>query len=144
MPFSPTRFKRLCDLKGVTQTALAARINVAQSQISECLRGIGPSVDLLEKLATGLDCTTDFLLARGSPAVDESNDLFRAVTSRMAYDVFAGRLNVTTEQRRRCSRVLGHPDAPITADAWAILAAHIDLALGPDTTGFRVITGGGA
>lgn len=140
MPFAPELFQRLCDLKGIKQKSLAARIEASQSQISDCNRGIGPTIELLEKLATGLDSTTDFLLGRVMSA-DASEDSFRAAVSRMAYDVWAARIKVNTDQRRQCSRVLGHPVAPVTADAWAILSEQIGLAMGPEKD-FKLIPGG--
>jgi transcriptional regulator with XRE-family HTH domain len=142
VPFSPQRFQRLCELKSVKQLALAQRIGVSQSQISDCNRGIGPTIDLLERLATGLDSTTDFLLGRGSSLIDSSDDFFRTVVSRMAYDVWEAGLSVSDDERRRCNRVLGHPAAPITAHAWAILSEQIRLAIGPETKDFKIIAGG--
>jgi transcriptional regulator with XRE-family HTH domain len=131
VPFSPDRFQRLCDLKGVKQTMLAELTGLSQPKISDCNRGIRVTVETLELLATALDCTTDFLLGRHPASVDESDDLFRAVVSRMAFDVFDARLNVSVDHKARCRRVLGHPRAPISADAWLTLAEQIQLAIGP-------------
>ena len=126
MPFAPERLKDLRHLKGFNQKALAARTErLTQSQISECEQRGTQSTDLVEQLAEALDCTTDFLLGRG-PALD-----LRQTASRMAFDVFAANLPRDDPNRQRCSKVLGHPSAPITSADWAVLAEHIKLAIGP-------------
>jgi transcriptional regulator with XRE-family HTH domain len=144
MPFDLQRFKRLRQIKNIKQQGLAGLAGVAQSQISECERGTGPTVELLERLATALDCTTDFLLSRSFVGTDSDDSSFRAAVSRMAFDVFAARLNVGIEQKERCRRVLAHSATPLTADCWAILSEQIDLAIGPTNggTALHVLRGG--
>jgi transcriptional regulator with XRE-family HTH domain len=140
MPFNLDRLKRLREIKQLNQKSLAAAAGVTQSQISDCERGIGPGIELLEKLATALDCTTDFLLGR-SYDVDD-NDQMRDAVSRMAFDVFCRRPGLSSLEMERCRRVLGHSSAPVTAHAWVILSQHIELALGPSPTGtsMRVVS----
>jgi transcriptional regulator with XRE-family HTH domain len=144
MPFDLQRFKRLRESKNIKQKALAGLAGVAQSQISECERGTGPTVELLDRLATALDCTTDFLLGRSFVGVDADDHSFLAAVSRMAFDVFAARMKVGNEQKERCRRVLAHSAAPLTADGWATLSAQIDLAIGPTNggTALHVLRGG--
>ena len=145
MPFSPTRFNRLLDIKQVTQQRLAAIAAVAQSQISDCTRGTCRTNELTEKLAVALDCTPDFLLGWSFPEVDDDDELFRAAVSRMALDAFEKR-DVSDDQKSRCRKVLRHRAAPVTADAWAILSEQIELAIGPTNGGtvLHVVRSGGA
>ena len=135
MPFSASRFNRLMDLKGVKQQQLAGLADVAQSQVSDCKKGVCRTNELTESLAHALDCTPDFLLGWSFPGVDDDDALFRSAVSRMAYDVFAARINVSLEQKEQCGRVLAHNLSPLTADAWAILAEQIKLAIGPTNGG---------
>jgi transcriptional regulator with XRE-family HTH domain len=141
MPFHLQRFKRLRSIKSVRQMTLADLAQVAQSQISDCERGIGPTLDLLEKLATALDCTTDFLLGRTFVGVDNDDEAFREAVCRMAFDAFAERLNVPVDHKDRCRRVLQHHTAPITADAWAVLSEQIEMAIGPGNGDLRMVRG---
>ncbi len=149
MPLVPARLSGLRKLKGLKQGDLARAAEVTQTHISECESGKEPSVQLLEKLADALDCTTDFLLGRSFPAADEDDATFRNAASRMAFEVFEGRdVELALKEKHRlhcdqCQRILGHHAAPVTANRWQILAEQIDLAIGPGTNGdLRVIRGG--
>ncbi len=56
--------RRRFDLK-LTQSALAKRIGVLQSAVSMVeTNSRKPTVETLEKLADGLECSTDYLLGR--------------------------------------------------------------------------------
>ncbi|SRR6266511_4089134 len=144
MPLEPNRLKRLRHIKGLNQRDVASAGGLTQSQVSECEKGAAATVEVLEKLANGLDCTTDFLLGRSFVGVDADEGAFKAAVSSMAYDVFAVRLTISNDQRNRCRRVLVHHAAPLTANHWAILSEQIDLALGPTNgaTTLHVIDGG--
>ena len=137
MPLDVERLEYLRKLlRSFTQTGLARAVGLTQSQISGYERGLTTNIpsDHLETLATVLDCTTDFLLGRtwvGMP-------LERAA-SQMAFDVFADHNKTTDEQRRRCRNVLGHPNAPLTGNAWITLAALIDRAVPPHQNPNRLI-----
>src|SRR5688572_15746078 len=131
MPFSGDRFNRLLDLKGITQQEVAAAAEIAQSQVSDCKKGICRTTELTEKLARTLDCTPDFLLGWSFAGVDDDEDAFRAAVSRMAFDAFNARIDIAVEYKDRCRRVLIHKAAPITAEGWAILAEQVKLAIGP-------------
>jgi transcriptional regulator with XRE-family HTH domain len=139
VPFDPERLRRVRELKKLKQTDLAKGVGATQTRISECEKDGLPSLELLEKFANALDCTTDFLLGR--VFVGESADALGSVVSQLAFDVFAARLSTSKTQRDRCRRVLSHRAAPLTADGWAVLAEQIELAVGPpsDASGFRVV-----
>lgn len=145
MPWDAARFVRLRKLKQIKQTELATFAGVTQTRISECQAGQEPSVSVLEKFADRLECTTEFLLHRSFRRAEESDELFRAAASRMAFEVFTARSTLRDEERERCRRVVGHFAAPLTADGWAILAEQIGLAIGPTKGGgaeLRSIHGG--
>ena len=138
MPFDPDRLKSLRRLKRLTQKELADQATgITQSQICDCEKKGTHRTDIVERLADALDCTTDFLLGRGV-VVD-----FHATASRMAFDVFAARLDVSEIARARCRRVLGHSRAPVTVPGWVALAEQIELAIGPSdhVTRFRRVSG---
>jgi transcriptional regulator with XRE-family HTH domain len=145
----PLDFHRLGRLRKVKnnmkQADLARAAGVTQTHVSMCESGEEvPSVELLEKFAVALDCTPDFLLHWSFLGVDEDDDAFRAAVSSMAFDAFAERINVGTDQKDRCRKVLRHPIAPLTADGWAILSEQIDLAIGlPPSGDLRLVHGGG-
>src|SRR2546422_3594609 len=144
MPLDTQRLSRLRKVKGMKQGELARLAGVTQTHISECEGGKEPSVAFLEKLADSLDCTTDFLLGRSSPEADLDEEAFRAAVSGMAFDAFARRINVGSEQKDRCRKVLRHSAAPLTADAWVILSEQIDLAIGgPSNGALQLLRGGG-
>ena len=144
MPFDPQLLKRLRIAKGWTQSDLAKASGLKQPQVSECESGaVAPPVDVIEKLAQGLDCTPDFLLGWVRVTVADDDDL-KSLASQMAYEAFARRLTTTHDQKARCSKVVGHRAAPLTADLWAILAEQLDLAFGPPNGGKKLhaINGG--
>jgi len=85
------------------------------------------------KVADTLDCTTDFLFRRGPFAATDDSDALRNAASAMAFEVFERRINVSARDKARCRRLLGHVGAPLTADAWQILAEMITLAIDPPT-----------
>lgn len=128
MPFSADRFNRLVKIKDIKQTELAAAADVAQSQISDCKKGICRTNELTEAIARALDCTPDFLLGWSFKGVDDDNALFRAAVASMAFDAFSTR-DFNSDQKDRCRRVLHHASAPLSADAWAILCEQIDMAI---------------
>lgn len=130
MPFSGDRFNRLVEVKDIKQQDLADRAEIAQSQVSDCRKGVCRTNELTEKLAKALDCTPDFLLCWSYPGVDDDAGQFRAAVSQMSFDVFVSREKTTTKQKERCRKVLSHGSAPVTADGWVILAEQIDLAFG--------------
>ena len=134
MPFSAPRFNRLMALKNVTQTQLADTADMAQSQVSDCKKGICRTTDLTEAIAKALDCTPDFLLGWSFPGVDDDDALFRAAVASMAFDAFAKR-DIGADQKDRCRKVLRHALAPLTADGWATLSEQIDLAIGSPPSG---------
>jgi transcriptional regulator with XRE-family HTH domain len=142
MPFSAPRFNRVVALKGLTQPQLAQDAKVSQSQISESTKGVCRSNELTEKLARALNCTPDFLLGWSFHGVDDDDTLFRAAVSRMAYDVFAARIDVGADLKIRCRRVLEHPEAPITAVAWKTLSEQIEMAGSPSNGELRIHRGG--
>ena len=114
MPFSRARFNRLMDLKGITQQDLAEKAGIAQSQVSDCKKGICRTTELTEKIARALDCTPDFLLNWSFRGVDDDSDGFR-VGGRppTALDVFEARITTGVEQKERCRRVVGHLHSPV-------------------------------
>lgn len=140
------RLKRFRVAKGIrTQGALAALTNVAQPHISELEKSATPSLDVLERLADRLDCTTDFLLGRGpfKDAIEPAD--VRDAASRMALDVFVAS-EANDKRREWCRRVLGHPESPVTAQGWMVLSEQIERAIGPSNGGSMLhsITGGKA
>ena len=135
MPFDRSRLKALREIKGLKQEQLPG---LSQNQVYRCEKYATDSIKLLEKLVDALDCPEGFLLGRTYPDLDLSNpEEVRRVASRMAFDVFADRRKTASHQRQRCFGVLGHNAAPLTADAWEILAQQIDLAVPPDGDGQR-------
>ena len=112
--------------------------------MSEFEAGQDPTLPVLEKFADMLECTTEFLLHRSFQNADDSDELFRAATSRMAFDVFDADRDVKDDHKIRCRRVVGHAAAPITAQGWGILAEQIELAIGPTNggTSLHVVRGG--
>ncbi len=126
MAFRPDRLRGLRETKGFSQEKLAEIAGLSQSVITKAEQGKSvPGGDVLDKLASGLDCTMDFLFGRGD---DECGDLL-AATAKMAFDVFARQADITDQQRERCRPSLSRPDAPKTARAWRSLAEMIDLAI---------------
>ena len=129
MPLDRKRLKALREIKALKQDQLSG---LTQNQVTNCERLGTDSIELLEKLATALDCTPNFLLGRGFKDVDfEVPTQVRPVASRLAFGAFAARIKTTDVQRQRCRRVRGHRAAPLTADGWATLAEQIDLAVPP-------------
>lgn len=127
MPFRPDRLKGLREAKGLSQEQLGELAGLHHSVITKSEKGKNlPRSEALDKLATALDCTMDYLHGRGSqyegPAV---------AAAHMAFDVFVAQQGVTDEQRERCRRALAHPDAPKTASKWRSLAEMLGLALEP-------------
>lgn len=131
MPLQPDRFRALREAKGLSQEVLANQATVGQSTITKLEGGAAPNLgaEILERIALALDATTDYFYGRGFEEVDAS-----AAAARMSFDVFARDPRFTDEQRERCRRVLPHPDAPKTAQAWRSFAEMLDLAVGPTPT----------
>jgi len=127
VPFRPDRLKALREAKGLSQEQLAAHAGLSHSLIAKSENGRNmPRSDALDKLAEALDCTIDYLHARGR----EYESAAKAA-AHMAFDVFVSQRVLTDAQRERCHRALAHPDAPRTAGAWQSVAEMIDLAIGP-------------
>lgn len=125
MPFRPDRLKALREAKDLSQEQLGELAGLHHSVITKSEKGKNlPRSEALDKLATALDCTMDYLHGRGrqyeSPAV---------AAAHMAFDVFVAQDRVTEEQSEQCRRVLAHPDAPKTASKWRSLAEMLGLAL---------------
>lgn len=134
MPLDGARLRALREIKGFrSQQAFADAIGVPQSHICDLENGKLRNQEVFVRIADELDCTTDFLFGRGPFRNAEEPTGFRNAISRMAFDVFVERLDVTIIQIERCARVLDHPDAPITARSWKALAEMIDRAIGPTT-----------
>lgn len=128
MPFEPDRLRNLREAKGLSQQQLAKLAGMSQSVIAKSERGGNlPGSEVLDKLAQGLDCTIDYLHDRGPHYGSPS-----AAASHMALDV--AQRSFTDEQREKCRRVLPHPDAPKTADAWRSFAEMFTMASGSKST----------
>ena len=83
------RLKAARDMRGLSQSDLAARANLPPSSIAHFETGSRkPSFDTLRRLANGLEVTTDYLLGRADdPALAESGDpLYRDVAKLTARD----------------------------------------------------------
>lgn len=124
MPFQYDRLRGLRDSKGLSQPQLAGQAGLSQSVIAKTEAGSNtPGADVLEKLAEALECTTDYLLGRGpgfgNPAM---------AAAHMSLDVFIARQHLTDEQREACRRILQHPDAPRTSQAWRSLSEMLEMA----------------
>jgi transcriptional regulator with XRE-family HTH domain len=126
MAFRPDLLRGLRETKGFSQEKLAEIAGLSQSVITKAEQGKSvPGGDVLDKLASALDCTMDYLFGRG----DAEYGGLPAAAAKMAFDVFARQASVTEQQRDRCRPALSHPDAPKTAKAWYALAEIIDLAI---------------
>ncbi len=130
MPFRRDRLKALREVKELSQEQLGGLAGLHHSVITKSEKGKNrPRSDALDKLATALDCTMDYLHGRGRPYESPA-----AAAAHMAFDVFVAQQDVTDEQREQCRRVLAHPDAPKTASKWRSLAEMLGLALKPTAT----------
>lgn len=126
MPFRHDYLKELREAKGWSQEGLSKRSGVSQSVIAKSERGKNlPGSDVLDKLAEALDCTIDYLVARGP----HHENATRAA-AQMAFDVFVLRTPLTKQQQERCQRALQHADAPRTAAAWRSFTEMVELAVG--------------
>lgn len=127
MPFQPNRLRELRELKGLSQEQLAEVSCLSQSAIAKSEKGKStPKSSVLDKLASALDCTMDYLYGRGRE--------FRSATEAaqlMAFDVFANDPKTTDAQREYCRKTLRHSNVPRTAVGWRELAEMIESALGP-------------
>jgi transcriptional regulator with XRE-family HTH domain len=135
LPFRPDRLKDLREIKGLSQEQLEKLSGLSHSAISKSEQGKTlPGSEVLDKLAQALDCTIDYLHERGheyeSPA---------AAAAHMAFNVFVTQQGLTDEQRERCRRVLRHPDAPKTAQAWRSLVEMINIAIGFSTASLALV-----
>lgn len=127
MPFRPDRLKALRESKGLSQEQLGKRAGLNHSVVAKSENAKNsPRSEGLEKLAQALDCTIDYLHGRGpeygSPTI---------AAGHMAFDIFVVQDALTEEQRERCRRVLKHPDAPKTVEAWRSFLEMIEIAIGP-------------
>jgi transcriptional regulator with XRE-family HTH domain len=127
MPFNASRLIDLREVKGLSQGELAICAGLSQSMVAKIERGkSAPTGEVLDKLATALDCTMDYLYGRG----DEYESAPKAAVQ-MAYQVYASSADATEAARERCRRAIAHADAPKTARLWHSLAQMIDMAIGP-------------
>lgn len=136
MPFNPDRMKRLREIKGFSQEALSDRAGLSQSAITRAEKGStgNPAGDALEKIASGLDCTMDYLYDRG-PKYDD----IREAAAKMAFDVFATDEATRDQDRERCLRALTHRDAPTTAELWRSFAEMVEMAVGAPPTSTKLL-----
>lgn len=139
LPFMPTRLKELREVKELSQEKLAEISGVSQSVITKAEQGRSvPNGEMLERLASALDCTIDYLFSRS----DEFSSVRGAAVS-MSFAIFARARTVSPEQVDRCRRVLDHESAPKTSAAWKALAEMMEMSLGPSlppTTNLTVIS----
>jgi transcriptional regulator with XRE-family HTH domain len=134
VPFQPKRLKSLREAKGLSQEQLGLKAGVSHSLIAKSENALNlPRSDALDKLADALDCTIDYLHGRGAEYENP-----RVAASQMALD--AAQHFLTGEQRERCRRVLPHPDAPKTAEAWRSFAELTELALGQASSTAPILT----
>ena len=127
MPFRPDRLKALREVKGLSQEQLAEKARVSHSVIAKSENGKNiPRSDALDKLAQGLDCTTDYLLGRGP---DYKN--LAAAAAHMAFEVFASQNPIGSAESERCRRAIQHVQAPRSAESWHAFAEMLNLAAGP-------------
>ena len=125
------RLRALRELKGLrTQQALADLVKVPQSHICDLEKGKLRNPEVFVRVADVLDCTTDFLFRRGPFRVTDAPEDLRNAASRMAFDFFVDQIDIAPVQLERCGRVLGHRDAPITAEGWKSLSEMIERAIG--------------
>jgi transcriptional regulator with XRE-family HTH domain len=141
MPFNSERMKALREIKGFSQETLASRAALSQSAVTRAEKGTtpNPTGDVIERIATGLDCTMDYLFGRGPNYQD-----VRTAAAKMAFEVFASDKSTKDQDRERCHRALAHQDAPKTAELWRSFAEMVDLAIGtpPASTNLVVLKKG--
>jgi transcriptional regulator with XRE-family HTH domain len=122
---------RIRKLKGLSQDVVGERCGgLRQPAVSKWLAPGARSDDtppFLERLATALECRTDYLLGRCLQHLEE-----REAVSLMALEVFEADIAISAEWKARCRRVVGHAHAPVTKDGWIALAQQVDLAVGTD------------
>jgi len=141
MPFNSDRMKALREIKGFSQETLASRAALSQSAVTRAEKGTtpNPTGDVIERIATGLDCTMDYLFGRGPDYHDD-----REAAAKMAFDVFASDKSTKDQERERCRRASTHPDAPKTAELWRSFAEMVELAIStpPASTNLVVLKRG--
>lgn len=129
MPFRPDRLKALREAKEQSQEQLGKLAGLSHSVIAKSENGRTlPGSTVLDKLASALDCTIDYLHGRGY-----NNEHPAVAAAQMAFDVFATK-GINHELLEKCRRALGHPDAPKTAAAWRSFAEMIELTIGPTSS----------
>ena len=130
MSFRGDRLRSLREAKAFSQERLAANAGISQSVIAKAEKGTTlPTGDVLDKLASALDCTMDYLYGRGADYISAS-----AAAIQMSFDVFSRNEVLTELQRERCRRALKHPNAPKTAKDWLSLAEMIEMAVRSGTS----------
>jgi transcriptional regulator with XRE-family HTH domain len=135
MPFNSDRMKALREIKRFSQEELASRAGLSQSAVNKAEKGsASPKGEVLEKIASGLDCTMDYLYGRGPDYRDD-----RAAAAKMAFDVFASDSSTKAEDRERCQRALTHQDAPKTAELWRSFSEMVGMAVGSPPTSTRLV-----
>jgi transcriptional regulator with XRE-family HTH domain len=123
----PDRLKELREIKHFSQGKLAEVSGVSQSVITKAEQAHSvPNGEVLEKLATALDCTIDYLFGRWDEYASPS-----AAAAQMSFAVFAKKRTVPNEQLERCRRVLEHASAPKTAADWQALTEMLEMSIGP-------------
>ena len=133
MPFRSDRLQDLRKAKGWSKDDLAERAGLSRPMITKTENSKNsPRSEALDKLAQALDCTTDYLLGRGP-----DYNTPESATAHMAFEVV--RSSLTDEQCERCRRVLHHPNAPRTAEAWLDFAEKLALAIGPQAAALALV-----
>jgi transcriptional regulator with XRE-family HTH domain len=135
----PERLKGLREAKHFSQEKLAELSGLSQSLITKAENGrCVPTGDALEKLASALDCTIDYVFGRW-----DEYDSPEAAASRMSFAVFEQSRSVSKEQLERCRRVLEYEAAPKTAAGWRAFAEMIEMSIGspsPSSANLTVVT----
>jgi len=135
MPFNSARMKSLREIKGFSQEELAGRAGLSQSAVNKAETGTSsPTADVLEKIASALDCTMDYLHSRG-PNYDDD----RAAAAKMSFDVFASDKSTNDQDRERCHRASTHRDAPKTARLWRSFAEMVEMAVGTPPASTKLV-----
>lgn len=139
VPFTPSRMSQLRKVKGWERGDLAKRANVSGSQVTKHENGDASSEEMIERFADALDCTLDYLYARGR----EYRTAVEAATH-MSLEVFGRQPECSDERWDWCWRVLAHPSAPRTAEDWKTLCEKIELAINPTgNSELRIVRGRG-
>lgn len=89
-----TRLINLCELKGITITALTAANGISKGNVTRWKNGSIPNGDTLIKLADYFDCSIDYLLGR-----TDSPELRQVVVDEeLSYHTKKDSPNLTSEE----------------------------------------------